>query len=145
MNQKNLVVIPKMTGTEANVTVTIREATFQEQADGARHYPDPNFGVWLIEQLHDREKIFATRKGLFKKSYWCPTCGTELGIDERKVIESTYKLEFMDFPPFFIDIAMPSVPCLQCKKVNGIDPDGAVTSNLGEAIVHAFNSRNVRP
>lgn len=143
--EKKLVVIPKMTGTEENVTVTFRDVVFQEKEDASRQFLHPEFGAWLIEQLYKWEKIFATKKGLFKKSYWCASCGAELDVVSRTPKESSYKLQFSDFPPFYIDISMPSVVCPQCKKTNGVDFDGTLEFNLGEAMLHAFRSKDVRP
>ena len=145
MSEKKLVVIPKMIGTEENVTITFRDAPFQENEDSSRQFLHPEFGVWLNEQLYDWEKMFAIKRGLFKKRYWCPSCNTELNVAACTRIESSYKLEFSDYPSFFVDISMPSVMCPQCKKTCGIDFDGTLAFNLGEAMVHAFRSKDVRP
>jgi hypothetical protein len=145
MSEKKFVVIPSMTGTDGEVSVTLSNATFQEKNDSTKTYAHPEFGPWLIEQIYREQKILAVKKGLFKKIYVCPNCSSELNPDLRKSMEISFDLKHLDFSQFNVKITIPSVECPQCKKVCGIDIKGSLDNHLAEALIHAFQSKNIVP
>ena len=134
-----------MVGTDGEVSVALVNATFLEKDNFVRTYPDPEFGAWLIEQIHTEQKIFATKKGIFKKVYICPKCSSELNPDLLKPAENSFDLKYLDFAPFSVKITAPSVKCPQCNDVCGIDIKGSIDNHLAEALIHAFESQNVVP
>jgi hypothetical protein len=145
MKEKTYVVIPFMAGTDDDTAIVFINATFQIKDDLVKRYPHPEFGPWLIEQIYDVQKILAEKKGLFKKKYICPSCATELNPDSRRPIESNYELAFLDFAPFTVKITIPAVECPQCKKICGIDLKDSLGCHLNDAIIHAFDSQNIKP
>jgi hypothetical protein len=110
-----------------------------------KRYPDPDFGAWLIEEIYNKKKIFAERRGLFKKRLLCSSCSTELSRDSQVPKQIEYELKYKNFTPFTVRISIPSVECPQCKKICGVDATGALGYHLNEAIIHAFKSENIKP
>jgi hypothetical protein len=143
-NYKNLIVIPNMSGAEGDVKVTISNATVQDRWDHSLQFPDPEFGGWLLEQVFSREKVVAKRTGLLVKNYLCSSCQTELNPSLSTNLNSKYEFTFMDFPPFSVTFEMPSVVCPRCNKIRGIDLKGALQYQISQAIVQAFESKNIK-
>lgn len=142
---RNYVVIPMMTGTDGDASVTFLNATFQKVNESKKRFPDPDFGAWLIEQIYSEKKMMAERRGAFKKKLYCPSCDGELSPEIREPKQIEYELQYHDFDPFKMQITIPSVVCPQCGKVCGMDLDGSLSNYLGDAIIAAFKSVNIKP
>ncbi|WKZ50310.1 MAG: hypothetical protein QY329_12690 [Anaerolineales bacterium] len=140
----NYVVIPSMTGTDRDASITFINAVFQEN-ENVKRYPDPDFGAWLFEEVYNRKKILAERRGVFRKKISCASCGTELNPELKTPMKIEYELKFKDFNPFVLQITVPSVVCPQCDKISGVDLDGSLNDQLNEAMIAAFKSENIKP
>jgi len=145
MNEKAWVKIPSMYGAVGESAVTFIDASFLTKDGIVKKYPDPDFGSLLITEIYDKIQIFAIKKGLFRKKYLCPSCGEELNLDAKRIIETEHKLRIKELPPFAIRISLPSVECSHCHKICGIDLDGTTSFNLNEAIIRAFDTENIKP
>lgn len=137
--------IPTMTGADGDAKVRFINATFQKVSESKKRFPDPDFGAWLIEQVYSEKKMMAERRGAFKKKLYCPSCDGELSPEIREPKQIEYELQYHDFDPFVLQITVPSVTCPQCGKVCGMDLDGSLSNHLGDAIIAAFNSENIKP
>jgi hypothetical protein len=142
---RTCVSIPLMTGSDGDMSVAFLNATFQKINETKKRYPDPDFGVWLIEQIYNVKKIMAKRRGVFRKKSFCSSCGNELNPELRLPKQIDYELKYKDFDSFVLQIIIPSVTCPQCNKVSGIDLDGSLAYHLNEAIIAAFESENIKP
>ena len=146
MSEKAYVIVPTMTGTADDATVTFINATFQVKNKSEKRYPAPDFGSWLVEQISDVNKLLAESYRLFfKKKFYCPSCSTELNPNLRKPVETVYELKFHDFDPFTLKITCPSVECPKCRKTCGISTKGPPGSKVYEAILNAFAAENIKP
>jgi hypothetical protein len=134
-----------MSGVESLSAITFIDATFSTKDGDVKNYPAPIFGEWLITQIYEIIKRFAIKKGLFRKKFLCSGCLEELNVEIVRPIETEHQLQLDKFPPFRIRINLPSVECPHCRKICGIDLDGSASFNLNEAIMHAFESENIRP
>jgi|GEM_PF-3304194 hypothetical protein len=148
MIDNKYIVIPIMTGTYKDATVTILNSTFQVKNESAKSYPAPDFGSWLVEQIYDVNKFLADARGFyvfFKKKFYCPSCSTQLDPGLRKPVETVYELKFRGFDPFTIKIVFPSVGCPKCGKVCGIDMNGSPGYDVSAAILQAFETEHIKP
>jgi len=145
MADKTYVTIPFMTGTDGAASVEFINVTFQEKNDFTKRYPDPDFGAWLIEEIYNLRKIFAVKRGFFRKRFLCPSCSTELSSDSQVRMQIVFELKYKNFTPFTMRITIPSIECPRCKKICGIDAIGSLGYHLNEAIIHAFKSENIKP
>jgi hypothetical protein len=143
-NIRKFIVIPSVTGTDGEISVSLLNATFEDLDGAIRKFPEPEFGPWLIEQMYQGQRILATKKGILKKSYVCPDCSSELDPDTVKPAETSFELQYLDFAPFRMKISFPGVVCPQCQKLCGIDRKGSFDYHLAEALLHAFRSKNIR-
>ena len=145
MKESKFVVIPSMSGIDDEVSISLINATFQEKDDFVRKYPHPEFGPWLVEQISKRDKIFAIKKGLFKKVYVCPSCSSELNPDSRKPVEKVFELKYLDFSPFTVKLTVPSVECPQCKTICEIEIKNSLDYHIAEALIRSFETQNIKP
>ncbi|MBI5294080.1 MAG: hypothetical protein HY869_01290 [Chloroflexi bacterium] len=141
---KKLIQQAHITGSEGDVKITLSGATFQENEDLSLQFVDPEFGVWLMEQIFWQEKILAIKKGWLRKKYFCSGCGAELNPTLCSPVEVSYRLEFSDYPPFSVSILLPCVTCSQCNKPCGIDLRDRLDFQISEAFVYAFERANIR-
>ncbi len=145
MKEKSFVSVPFMTGKHGEASVVLMNVTFVLENDLTKRYCDPDFGAWLLEEIYNRKRLFAVKKGFFKKSWWCPSCRTEICADTQAPHRIEYELKYKDFAPFSIQITIPSVECPECKKICGVDQNGSLGYHLNEAIIQAFKSENIKP
>jgi hypothetical protein len=141
---KKPIQLSNITGSEGDVKITLHGATFHENEDLSLQFVNPEFGVWLSEQIFSWEKILAIKKGWFRKKYFCSGCGAELDPLQRSPTEVSYQLEFPDYPPFFVNILLPCVTCSQCNKPCGIDAQDSLDFQISEALAYAFERTNIR-
>jgi hypothetical protein len=66
-------------------------------------------------------------------------------VESQTPRQIAYELQYKNFDPFTVKITLPTVECSQCKRVCGIDPNGSMNNHLGEAMVNAFRSQNIKP
>jgi len=140
---KVYVTVPFMTGCDGEVCVSIMDASFIQKEGGKKIYPDSNFGPWLMEEIYDRQKIMATKRGLRSKSWHCSSCRMELNPDLAMFQKIQYTLKYKDLAPFNIQFVLPTVECPQCSKFCAVDPKGTMGYQLSEAILQAFKSENI--
>jgi hypothetical protein len=147
MAKGELVVIPMISGIEEDVEASLINATFQVKDATAFKFPHPEFGAWLIEEIYVKQKINAKKEGLFKKKYVCSSCQSELNPESqaRGMIEFEIKYPFMELAPFQVRLTLPLVTCGNCKKKNVVDVKGVYDFRVPEALLHAFESRNIKP
>lgn len=141
---KELVSIPFMSGTNNSISVFFYNATFIRINNSSLKYPDQDFGAWIIEEIYEKRKIFTESVGYFRKKQRCPQCKTEinfLGIKTHEVIiETGYK----DLPPMTIKVLLPSVICLKCEIICGVETKGSSPYFLNEAILDLFETNKIR-
>ena len=145
MKDKTYVSIPLMAGTDGDIAVEFINATFLVGNGQIKRYPDPDFGAWLMEEIYNKRKIFAEKRGFLKKKLLCSSCSTELDSFSRLPKQIEYEFKYKDLTPFIMRITIPSVECPHCKKMCGVDIDGSPGYHLNEAIIHAFESENIKP
>ncbi len=145
MKPQNWITVPQIIGKKDNVEITIVNISLRTTDGSTKHYPDSEFGAWLIEELLDRQKILATKKGIFNKRLLCSKCNTELNKELQTPMLIEYELKYNNMDPFIVKVSIPAVECPNCKKINGIDTNGVVYQNLLDAFVNAFESENVKP
>lgn len=134
-----------MTGTDEDASVTFINATFQKTSRPVKRYPAPDFGIWLIEQIYNENKVMAEKTGVLKNRLLCSSCGTELNHNDQLLRKIEYELKYNDFDPFTMQIAIPSIVCPQCSKICGVDLNGSLSYHLNEAIIRAFKSEKIKP
>jgi hypothetical protein len=139
------ITIPYMEGHEDGVSIIFINATFKMKDGLVKKYPHPIFGEWLITEIFEKIKIFADKKGVFKKQYLCSACGNVLDPFSSRLMQPEYTIRFKELPPFTIRFRFPAVECSRCRKICGIDIDGKVGFNVAEAIIHAFQSESIQP
>jgi hypothetical protein len=145
MAKGELVVIPLISGSEEDVEAALVNATFQVIDATTYKFPHPEFGAWLINEIFEKQKIMASAQGLFKKKFLCSSCRTELNPDMQSRGVMEFELKFKELNPFQIRITIPSVECGNCHKRNVVDTKGVYGFRLPEALLHAFQERNIKP
>jgi len=145
MAKGELTVIPLISGSEEDVEVAMINATFEVKDATTYKFPHPEFGAWLINEIFEKQKIMAKAEGLFKKKFLCSSCRTELNSDTqtRGVLE--FELKFKELNPFQMRITIPLVECGNCHKKNVVDTKGVYGFRIPEALLHAFQDRNIKP
>jgi len=144
MKNLDYTIIPFMRGTDGDASVVFVNTTFQVVNETEKRYPDPDFGAWLIDEIYNKKKIFAERKGLFKKRFFCAACGTEINLEKLSPKQIEYEIKYKHFNSFRLQISIPSVICPRCTRICGIDLDGSLTFHLNESILHAFKSNSIK-
>ncbi len=145
MTKGELVVIPLISGTEEDVEVAVINATFQILDATTYKFPPSDFGAWLINEIFEKQKIMAKTEGLFKKKYVCSSCRSELNPDAQNRGVFVFELKFKELDPFQMRINIPAVECGNCHKRNVVDTKGVYGFRIPEALIHAFQSRNINP
>jgi hypothetical protein len=145
MTKGELAVIPLISGIEEDVEVTLLNATFRIKDTTTYKFPGPEFGAWLISEIFDKQKIMAKAEGFFKKKYVCSSCRTELNPDAQNRGIFEFELKFEELKPFQMRITIPTVECGNCHKRNVVDIKGVYGYRIPEALLHALQSRNIKP
>ena len=142
--QSTPMIIPSVHGVVGDSSITLINATFYTTDGSVKECPDPDFSDWIIATIYNEIKVFAIMEGLRNPKYLCPACSQELNPDGRHPIPVDYLVQYKQFPPFTIQISVPSVECPSCHKICGIDPDTKTETNLTEAVARAFLSANIK-
>lgn len=147
MTKGELVILPLISGNEQDVEASLVNATFQVIDTSSYKFPHPEFGAWLINEIYANQKINAKKEGLFKKKYVCSSCQSELNPESqvRETLEFELKYPFIEFAPFQLRLTLPIVVCGNCKKKNVVDTKGVYDFRVAEALMHAFQSQNIKP
>lgn len=147
MTKGELVVIPLISGIDKDVEAALVNATFQVENASAYKYPHPDFGFWLVTEIFRKQKIFATTKGFFKKHFVCSYCQGVLNqeLQSQGTIELNLKYPFMEIAPLQLRLTLPTVVCDSCGKMNIVDVRGVYNNRISEALLRAFESRNIMP
>ncbi len=144
MKEKKFITIPCISGIDDSVTATICNATFEDKRDGTKRYGNPIFGEMLIEEIYNRQKLFARKAKLFGKSDSCPECKTKLDPTTSSIRTLEFTTSIKPFEPYTVKLTLPTVECPNCKKICVLDPDGKLGFQLGEALIKAFDSENIK-
>jgi hypothetical protein len=134
--------IPYMYGESGNVSVVFTNATASVDKKQTRCHPDAEYSPWLVEELENKQKIFAVTRNA---QLICPACDTILPPDfaASQTIES--EIQYRDFDPFTLRITIPAVKCSACGKMCAVEVNGNERFNLYEAMVRAFASEQIKP
>ena len=112
------------------------------KSDGKIIFADPDLGPFLIDQIFDRQMIFATKRGLFRTQQLCRKCRASLQTTHSAPTSFGLELAFKSFPGFRLTIDLPAVECTSCGAANAV-LTRALTSDIPDALLDAFQSSNI--
>ena len=113
-----------------------------------KRFVTPEFTATLIDTLFSDEHLMevrpASEKGLLRKRFCCPTCGTTLNETDGGHVDAKRSFEMAECGDFDVTVELPELRCSECGKTY-VPPGGTVLSNIMKASAHAFRSAAVTP
>jgi hypothetical protein len=138
------VVIPYLMGADGEASVEINNLTVRVDQQSRLRFINPEFGAWLLDQIYEKHKILAIRRGLLRKTWTCPECDAELLPESAKPMSIEVKLETSGFVALVVTIRLPSVECPNCRRICGMDKKGSLPYHVNEAIVRALEGGKIK-
>jgi hypothetical protein len=129
-----------------DVRVHIERMPVMECPEGHRRFVAPDFAIQLMEALLEGDRLLpidpASRRGLLRKRYCCPGCGTELEGGPDRRVHASRVLELNGLEAFDIDVELPKLACSACRR-EYVPPSEIVVEDLMKASARAFRAAAV--
>ena len=135
-----MMTLPKISGEYSEVRSTFRGMPVQQRPGGALSFVDSGFGNFLIDEVFERQTIFARKAGWFKRSHLCRKCGAAIDGLEPSRLPFPLTIRYQSYPEFHLTIELPGVVCPSCNSSNAL-PSRKLDTDIPDSMLAAFGSQ----
>lgn len=132
----------RIEGEEHGLHLCIEHMPAMTCAKGHRRFVSPFFASAMIDSLVARPLVTldaAGRRGLLRRRYACPACGTELADGARGHAEARRTIEIDGLHPFDVRVDVTTFRCPTCQH-ESIESREQLLDDLMKASARAFRS-----
>ena len=135
--------IRHLEGMERGLRLCIEHMPSMTCAKGHRRFVTPGFASTMLDALLDGPSLVpldaAGRRGLLRKRYACPNCGTVLEGGPAGRVEAHRTVRIDGVHAFDVEVDLPTFRCTVCRR-ESIEPREELLDDLMKASARAFRS-----
>jgi hypothetical protein len=141
---RSLITVPRLAAKYKEVRVTLFGLScFRAEGESTLKFPDEDFGLFVLNEVFDRQSILSKRKGVLRKAHHCRKCEADLMGLKAHRRRFALTMKYKQWAPFKLEIEMPAFSCPKCATNNAVNEEGT-QHVIGLAIAKAFESLRAR-
>ena len=140
----SVITIPRLAAKYKEVRVTLLGLScLKRDGDATLRFIDEDFGLFVLNEVFERQSILTKRKGVLRKTHNCRKCEADLMGLKAHRRRFALTMKYKQLAPFKLEIEMPAMSCPKCATSNAVNEEGT-QHVIGLAIAKAFESLKAR-